>query len=156
MSTLFSRRTNPPANTVVTERRPRFEDTTYFHNTEPKRPQPFSPFYRTLSTWVNEAILKDVNKLTSEIDWFSLSSRFNATAAPYTAPVTSSPLFIVPMVLFFAVALIIILVLLFIRYQKRWAFLWGMQIPMLSTSSDPKHVSKTQCAKLESKSEDLR
>jgi len=87
-----TRRPPPPPITRVTERRPRFEDTTNnYYNTEP-----YSPFYRTITT-----------------------SAFNATAAPYAAPVTSSPLFIVPMVLFFAVALIVILVLLFIRYQKR-------------------------------------
>jgi len=79
-------------NNRVTDRRPRFEDTTNnYYKTER-----YSPFYRTIPT-----------------------SAFNATAAPYAAPVTSSPLFIVPMVLFFAVALIVILVLLFIRYQKR-------------------------------------
>jgi len=91
-----TRRTNPPPYNRVTDRRPRFEDTTNnFYNTERTR-KPYSPFYRTLTT-----------------------STFNATASPYAAPVTSSPLFIVPMVLFFAVALIVVLVLLFIRYQKR-------------------------------------
>jgi len=89
-----TRSTNPPAYTEVTNRRPRFEETTNFYIRTPRTP--FEPFDTTLST-----------------------SPFNGTASPYTSPVTSSPLFIVPMVLFFSVFLIVILVLLFIRYQKR-------------------------------------